>query len=392
MAIGTPPVVVLGAGYAGVKLANELSRSVGGTVPILLVDRHPVHIVRTELYEIGELAEYGSDVRKWAIPIEKVIGRRGVEYREGNVESVDLALGTVTISGEVVPYSSLALCLGSVPAFYGVPGADSLFQVYGLSGAMKLAKALREAEAGSAKLPSGDRVRVVVIGGGSTGTEVAAEIATADWRRLAGLTARPPSVTLVCGALPFLSGLSPGLVEHARQLLHEGGVVLDEGHNVTAVERSEMVLANGSRLPFDVGVWAAGIEAPPLIRALPVAHGRGGRLAVEPTLQLPGFPNVFGVGDVVEIRDPRTGALVPQTAQAAIAEARAAARNLAHLRKGLPLLPFEFRERGMIVSVGRAKAAGRVARVTIWGSPAALLKTLVEADYRAASELNMGGP
>jgi NADH dehydrogenase len=386
------PIVILGAGYAGVKLANELSRRAEGRVAILLVDRLPVHVVRTELYEIGQLAERGSRVRKWAIPIEKVVGRRGVEYREGNVDSIDLEGARVTVGGEPVPFSALALCLGSVPAYYGVPGAASLHQVYGLAGAMKLAASLRASEAHSASLPGGVRIRVVVVGGGSTGSEVAAEIATADWRRLVGPGARPPSVTLVCGALPLLTGLPPSLVEHARQLLHEASVVVDEGRNVTLVEGSEMTLSDGSRLPFDVGVWAAGIEAPPLVKGLPVPHGHGGRVAVEPTLQVPGHPNVFAVGDTAEIKDPRTGALVPQTAQAAIAEARVAAENLWRSREGLPMRPFEFRERGMIVSLGRAKAAGRVARVTIWGSPAALLKSLVEAEYRATTEVGPGMP
>ncbi|HEV2165979.1 MAG TPA: FAD-dependent oxidoreductase, partial [Thermoplasmata archaeon] len=192
----TLPVVVLGAGYAGVRLVHDLSRRTKGGVPIVLVDRHPVHVVRTELYELGELAEKGSNVRKWAIPIDKVVGRRGATYRQGEVESLDLAHSTVIVSGEVVPYGSLALGLGSVPAFYGVPGAESLHRVYRLSSAMRLAKALRDAETGSSKLAAGARVRVAVVGGGSTGTEVAAEIATADWRQLSGSSARPPSVTL----------------------------------------------------------------------------------------------------------------------------------------------------------------------------------------------------
>lgn len=359
-------------------------------MPILLVDRHPFHVVRTELYEIGRLAERGSNVRRWAIPIERIVGRRAVEYREGLAESIDLGRAQLTVGGESIAYSALALCVGSVPAYYGVPGAGQLHQAYGLLGAMRLAAALREAESTSSELPAGERVRVAVVGGGSTGTELAAEIATTDWRRVCGPRARPASVALVCGALPFLAGLPSPLVEHARRILNEAGVVLDEGRNVARVEGSEMVLADGGHLRFDVGVWAAGIEAPPLIRELPVPHGRGGRIAVEPTLEVPGHPNVFGVGDTVELRDPRTGAFVPQTAQAAIAEARTAAENIARRRSGRPLVPFVFRERGMIVSLGRAKASGQVARVTIWGRPAALVKTLVEAEYRTSAESGSG--
>jgi NADH:ubiquinone reductase (H+-translocating) len=393
VADASAPILVLGAGYAGVKLANELGRKLDGRAPLLLVDRHPVHVIRTELYEVGQLAERGSDVRKWAIPIDRVVGRRGVEYREGTVEAIDLDRSTVTLAGSALGYRALAICLGSTPAYYGVPGASELLhQVYGLVGAMRFAKVLRDAEASSNELPPGARVRVAVVGGGSTGTEVAAEIATTDWRKLTGGSARPPAVTLVCGALPFLSGFSPVIVERARALLHEAGVVLDEGRNVARVHPTELQLADGSRLPYDVGVWAAGIEAPELIRSLAAPHGHGGRLAVEPTLQLPNHPNAFGVGDAIEFRDPRTGAPAPQTAQAAVAEAKWAARNLERMVEGRPPEPFEFRERGMIVSLGRAKAAGTVARITLWGRPAALIKSLVETEYRATAEAGQGMP
>ncbi len=387
------PVIILGAGYAGVKLANELSRRMEGRVPIILIDRHPVHVVRTELYEVGQLAERGSNVRKWAIPIEKIVGRRGVEYREGTVDSIDLDRNTVSLAGTSLEYRALAICLGSSPAYYGVAGAsEHLHQVYGLAGAMRFAQGLREAETASNGLPPGARVRVAVVGGGSTGTEVAAEIATTDWRKLTGVSARPPAVTLVCGALPFLTGFSPAIVERARGLLHEAGVVLDEGRNVARVHPFELELADGSRLPFDIGAWAAGIEAPTLIRTMPGPHGHGGRLAVEPTLQLPGHPNVFGVGDSIEFKDPRSGASAPQTAQAAIAEARWAARNLERVLEGQQAEPFEFRERGMVVSLGRTKAAGTVARITLWGRPAALVKSLVETEYRATAESGQGMP
>jgi len=387
MTAADAPVIVLGAGYAGVRVAHELSRRAGGRMPVQLVDRHPIHVVRTELYQVGELAAVGSDVRKWAIPIDRVVGRRNVSYREGNLESIDLAGRSVRLGGESLSYGSLAICLGNVPSYYGVPGAvDRMHQVYGLLGAMRLARAMRELEAASSELPTGTRPQVVVVGGGSTGTEVAAEIATTDWRRLVGPLARPPQVTLVCGALPFLSGLDPRLVEHARRLLFESGVLVDEGKNVQEVEEGMLRLEGGVRLPFDLGVWAAGIEAPPPVRSLPVPHGKGGRIAVDPTLEVPGQRGVFAVGDVVELRDARTGALVPATARAALSEAPVAARNLLARREGRPLEPFEFRERGTIVALGEGRAAGKLNRVTVWGSPAALLKALAEQEYRLISE------
>lgn len=380
-------VVVLGAGYAGVRVAHELARRSKGQLPVTIVDRQPIHVVKTELYEIGRLAEEGASVGRWALPIEKVVGRRGVTYREGTVSAIDLPGRRVLLGEQELPFRALAICLGNVPAYYGVAGAkERMFDVYGLAGAMRLAAAMKKAELDSVQAGPGARPRVAVVGGGSTGTEVAAEIATADWRRIADPGARPPQVTLVCGALPFLAGLDPRIIEHARRLLFDAGVVMDEGRNVRSVEPGRLLLEDGAGLDFDIGVWAAGVQAPALLEGLPIPRARGGRLVVEPTLELPGFPGVFAIGDVAEVRDPRTGAAAPATAQAAIAEAVAGAENLLRRLDGRPLKPFVFRERGQIVSVGRGKASGQVSRVTIWGSPAALLKGFLEESYRVATE------
>jgi NADH:ubiquinone reductase (H+-translocating) len=139
-------------------------------------------------------------------------------------------------------------------------------------------------------------------------------------------------------------------------------------------------------LAFDAAVWCAGLEAPPVVRSLPVAHGRAGRLKVEPTLEVPGSPGVFAVGDVAELVDPKSGEPVPATAQAALAEARAAAQNVIARWNGTPLRPFEYRERGVVVALGSGRAAGAVRRLPIWGSPAAVLKRIVQRDYAHSVE------
>ncbi len=388
MAEGSAPVLILGAGYAGATLAQLLARRERVRPPIVLVGRHDVQVLRTELYQIGRLAARGEDVRHWAIPIGRIV-RAGspVEFRLGEVGSIDLEAREVSISGRRVPYRALAICLGSVPAYYGVPGAaEHLHQVYGLAAAMRLARALRAARPDARDRPTGGRVRVVVVGGGSTGVEVAAEIATTDWARLGHPSDRRIEVVLVCGAQPLLAGLPAPLVARARRLLDEAGVLLDEGRNVTEVLRDELRLQDGGVLRFDLGIWTAGIEAPPAVRALPGPHGRAGRVVVEPTLQLPGHPEAFALGDVVEHRAALTGQATPQTAQAALEEARWTAGNLARWEAGEPLRPFRFRGRGTIVSVGRARASAQVGDVTVWGRPAAVLKSLVEAEYRAAAQ------
>jgi NADH dehydrogenase len=381
------PAVVLGAGYAGLALAQEVHRRSKGKIPVVLVDRNPVHVLRTQLYEVGKLASSGDDTDPWVVPLAEVLERTSVTFRQGSVQSVDLAARSVSLDTGEVAYSSLAVCLGSVPAYYGVPGAaEYTHQVYRLSGAKKLAAAIRDIEKASATLPGERRPRFVIVGGGSTGTELAAEIATTDWTAIADPAARPPDVILLTGTLPFLAGFSPEIVQRARSILARSGVVIVHGLNVTRVEAGRVSLEDGSVLACDAAIWCAGLEAPPVVRQLPVPHGKAGRVAVAETLEVPGFPGVFAVGDVVELRDPLTGTLVPSTAQAALAEARTAAQNLVARWNGKPLVPFQYRERGVVVALGLGQAAGSVRRVPIWGSPAALLKKIVQRDYAHSVE------
>jgi NADH dehydrogenase len=385
--------VVLGAGYAGLRVAHEIRRRSRKAIPVVLVDRSPVHVLRTELYEVGALADERRTDRKFTLPLEELVRKDGIAYRQGTVAGVDLDGRTVDLGTSHLPYRSLAICLGNVAAFYGVPGAEEhTYQVYRYSGAVRLAAAMRELEANSSTLPGARRPRVLVIGGGSTGTEVAAEIATADWPGISGPLARPPEVVLVCGALPFLAGLPVGLVGHARRLLYDAGVVLHEGINVRSIEPGRATLDDGSELPFDLAVWAAGIQAPDVIRHLPGPHGRGGRLKVTEHLELVGRPGVFGVGDVVEFEDPVTHMVVPSTAQAALAEAPVAAANLVARWNGEPMRPFHYRERGVVVALGIGKAAGKLSRVTVWGSPAHLVKTLVQREYASATARGRSPP
>jgi NADH:ubiquinone reductase (H+-translocating) len=383
---GAGAVVVLGAGYGGLTVAHGLWRRSHGSIPTVLVDRHPVHVLRTQLYEVGRLAE-SDGLSRWVIPLAKVFDRTSVSCLEGSVRGIDLAGRVVRTDAGDIPFRSLAICLGSVAAYYGVPGAaENTHQVYRLSGAQRFAQAVRTLESASVALPGERRPRIVVIGGGSTGTELAAEIATTDWRALTDPRARSPEVFLVTGALPFLAGLPPPLVRHALKILRESGVALVQGVNTVRIDPGRVHLEDGTVLACDLVAWCGGVEAPAIVRDLPVPHGKGGRIAVSPTLQVPGYSGVYAVGDVAEFRDPETGMLVPATAQAAIAEARAVAENLVAEWTGGPAVPFSYRERGTIVALGLGRAAASLSRVTLWGRPASFLKRVVQREYARTAE------
>ncbi len=381
------PLVVLGGGYAGLTVAQQFAHRTRDRAAVVVVDREPVHVLRTELYEIGRLAAAGRDVAPWTVPLARALERPNISVRTGTVRSIDLAARRVQLEDGEIAFGALAIALGSEPAYYGVPGAaEQTHEVYRLSGAVRLAAAVRAVEAASPALPGERRPRFVVVGGGSTGTELAAELATVDWAHVTGVAARPPEVVLLTGSLPFLAGFSPTLIARARTGLRRAGVSVVTGWNVRRVDPGRVELEDGSVFVCDLTVWCAGLEAPSLVRQLPVPHGPGGRIAVEPTLEIPGHPGVFAIGDAADLRDPESGLRVPGTAQAALAEGRAAAANLVARRRGEALTPFRYRERGAVVALGIGEAAGAVRQLSLGGSPASLLKRLVQRDYARSVE------
>jgi NADH:ubiquinone reductase (H+-translocating) len=382
-----PEAVILGAGYAGLSAAKMIHRHAGHRIHTVLIDRAPEHVLRTELYQVDDMAIAGKDRRRWALPIADVLDGRIARFVQGTVTGIDLSSRTVRLEDGTVPFDYLVICLGSEPSYFGISGAKELAQeVYSLSGAMRLAARIVEAERAAAKTSGTPGPRVVVVGGGSTGTEVAAEVATADWKTIADPTAPPPRVTLLTGPMPLLLGFPPAIIRHSREILEKSGVEIRENTPVARVDPGRLTLRDGSTVEFDLCVWCAGVEAPPAVAQLPVEHGHGKRLKVTPNLELPGYSGVFAVGDVIDYANPGTGVLVPGTAQAALAGAAVAGYNVAARYLGKRLKRFSYREKGVIISLGIGKGAGRAGPVSLWGRPAYVLKSLVEAEYSLAVE------
>lgn len=383
----TPRAVILGAGYAGLSVAKTIHRHAGSRVEVVLVDRSPDHVLRTELYQVDEIAQAGGSRRHWALPMAEVLDGKTARFVQGTVTGIDLSSKTVRLETETLPYDYLVVCLGSVPSYFGIPGAKEIGQeVYSLGGAERLAARLVAAARAAAKVPGTPSPQIVVVGGGSTGTEVAAEVATADWKEIADPAAPPFQVTLLTGPLPLLQGFPDPIIRHSRDLLEKAGVKIREDTPVARVDDGQLTLKDGSTVPFDIGVWCAGVEAPPVVAQLPVEHGHGHRVKVTANLELPQNPGVFAVGDVIEYANPGSGVLVPSTAQAALSGAPIAGYNVVARLLGKRLKRFSYHEKGVVISLGLGKGVGRAGPLSLWGRPAYVLKSLVEAEYSLAVE------
>jgi NADH dehydrogenase len=201
----------------------------------------------------------------------------------------------------------------------------------------------------------------VIVGGGPTGVELAgalAEIARLSLRRdFRNIRTESARILLIEGGPAVLATFPPALREKARASLERLGIEVRTGAVVTGVDE-DGVSIGAERIPAQTVLWAAGVAASPVAVSLGVALDRAGRVPAEPTLAVPGRPNVFVVGDLCAL--DQDGARLPGVAQVAIQEGHHAAGNILRAAAGRPLQPFRYRDYGNMAVIGRGAAVAEI--------------------------------
>src|SRR5437899_4266034 len=302
----------------------------------------------------------------------------GVEV--GYVDGIDVDAQTVQLrrrlSGQVVAvrYDALIIALGGVTDLAAVPGmGEHGVGVRTLGDAFYLRnRALDMLEESRIETDPARRERLltfVVVGGGSTGVEVAAELK--DRLELAARSFRDvelrPRVVLVHSRPMVLSELGPRLGRYTTRKLRNAGIELRLGRRVRRVEVDRVELDDDSSINSATVVSTVGNAPNPVLAGIPAARDGRGWLAPDATFSLPGVEDVWALGDCASIIDPRTDRPMPATAQHAVREGPHAARNVLAALDGRPQTPFDYGQLGMLVSVGRFKAVGDVLGIKVSG-------------------------
>ncbi len=376
MGASFPRVVVVGAGFAGLEAARRLARE---PVAVTVVDRRNHHLFQPLLYQVATAALSPADV---SAPVRHVLRRQeNAEVILDEVVAVDLAHRELGLaSGARLPYDFLILAPGATHSYFGrdewaplAPGLKTL------EDALEIRRRILTAFERAEREPDPARGRALltfaVIGGGPTGVELAGAIAeiarstlSQDFRHIRPESAR---VLLLEAARRLLPSFPEPLSESARRQLERLGVEVRTGALVTAIGPESIAVGEES-IPTRTALWAAGVAASPLGRALGAPLDRAGRVLVSPDLSVPGHPEVFVAGDLAAASNA-DGSPVPGMAPAALQMGRRAAGNVARALRGEPPLPFRYRDRGLLATVGRAAAVARIGRFRFTGLLAWLL-------------------
>jgi NADH dehydrogenase len=361
----TPPhVVIVGGGFAGLAAARGLRR---GRVRVTLLDRRNHHVFQPLLYQVATAGLGAPDI---AAPIRGILSRqRNTTVLLGEVTAVDAAARTLVLADGTLGYDYLVLATGATHSYFGhpewarhAPGLKSLEDALDIRRRMLLA--FERAERLDAAAARAEWLTFVVVGAGPTGVELAGTIMELarhtlkrDFRRIDPREAR---VVLLEGADRVLPPYLPFLSEKARLQLEDLGVEVRTGALVTAVDEHG-VAVGAERLAARTVLWAAGVAASPLGRALGVPVDRAGRVKVEPDLSIPGHPEVFVTGDLALLE--QDGAPVPGVAPAAMQMGRHAARVILSGKRA----PFRYRDKGSLATIGRKAAVAQIGRLKLWG-------------------------
>ncbi len=374
-----PLVVIVGAGFGGLKLARLLKRD---PVRVLLLDRRNYHLFQPLLYQVATAGLSPSDI---AHPVRSILRRqRNLSFCMAEVRRVDLSERRLETSSGTLRYDYLVLAIGSETSYFGLESvAENSFGLKDIHEATAIRNHILKMFELAVWEPDPQRrkamLTLAVAGGGPTGVECAGALSelvrlvlARDFR---GFSLEDTRILLLEASAQILNGFPAELQEEARRELLRKHVTVRTGATVTAYRDGEIVLAGGERIQARTLIWAAGVRAAGIAETLGVPLTRNGRIIVEPTLQIAAHPEVFVIGDAAAVK-PLDRPL-PMMAPVALQQARLTATNLRRLLEGKPLESFVYRDPGSLATIGRNAAVARLGRFQFHGFPAWVLWLVV---------------
>jgi NADH dehydrogenase len=340
---------------------------------ITLVDRRNHHLFQPLLYQVATASLAAPSI---AAPLRQILRRqRNLTVLLDEVTDIDLAARRVQCAHGVLDYDFLVVATGATHAYFGhdeweryAPGLKTLDDAFLIRRRVLLAFEHAEREIDPARRQAW--LNFVVVGGGSTGVELAGtliELArhtlSREFRRS---DPRRASVRLIEAGPRLLTAYDPVLSDKARRQLEHLGVEVHTGVAVTDIDAGGVTL--GERwLPARTVLWAAGVAASPVGRLLGTALDRAGRVQVLPDLSLPGHPEVFAIGDLAGIAQSN-GKPVPGVAPAAKQMGRHVGTVIrARLYGSDERPPFSYRDDGSLTTIGRLAAVAQFGKLKLSG-------------------------
>lgn len=357
--INKPRIVIVGAGFAGIKLSRKLSHK---DYQVVIIDKNNFHQFQPLLYQV---AMSGIEPSSIAFPLRKLFRRtKNVHIRVAELESVNPDQKFIMTSEGQVNYDILVLATGVTTNYYGNESIESnVYSLKSVSDALFLRNAiltdLEKALTVRDKVKRKALIDLVIVGGGPTGVELAGSLAEMRKyilpKEYPELNPKEMEVHLIQSRSDLLYGMSDEASKKSREYLEDLGVDVLTGVRVTGYDGNAITLNNGQVLYSTKVIWAAGITGNRIAGIPDEVYVDGNRIKTNEYCQVNGFTDFYALGDNAYMEEGEYEGH-PQVAQPAIQQARLLAKNLNGQIKGKPFKPFHYRDLGTMATIGRNKA------------------------------------
>lgn len=389
-------IIIVGGGFGGLAAAKALRNA---PAQVLLIDRSNHHLFQPLLYQVATSVLTPGQIGS---PIRGILRKqRNTTVILGEVTGVDKDQKCVIVRDadreEVrLTYDYLILATGVTHSYFGhnefekfAPGLKSLADAVAIRN--KILEAFEQAEAEEDPSRHRDLLTFVLVGAGPTGVEMAGAIAVlvrstlkSEFRRIDPASAR---IVLVDMAPRVLPPFSEELSNAAKQRLEKLGLEVRLGHSVDQID-ADGILVAGERIVSKTVIWTAGVSPSPAGKWLNVETDRAGRVRIQSDLTVPGYPEVFVIGDTASL--DQNGKPLPGVAQVAIQQGRYAGKLIHRRLAGDPAPgPFSYFDKGSMAVVGKGFAVLQSGKVHLSGFFAWLTWAAVHLQFLAQSSLRV---
>jgi NADH dehydrogenase len=383
----TNRVLIVGGGFAGYTVAKTLGD--------LTEDRDDVGVmvINKENFftywpMVAGIISSDVETKNVAQPLRRALIQFGASFRRAELEGLDLERKIVMASGGLeFPYDHLVLALGADPAFFGIPGVEEhCISMKSLVDAEHIRNRLIEryeeatlareeaSETNGEEIPE-SKLTFVVIGGGSTGVEIASELHALAHKTLApdypNIDPKRVRIVLVDSNEEILKELDPALRRSARRHLEELEIEVLNEVRAKEVTANCVILDDDREIEAENVIWTAGNRASAKVEDLDLPQQGEKGVETDPYMRVPDRENVWAIGDCAANVD-KDEEPVPPNAQAAVQEGETLAKNILATIDGEELTPFEYKPMGQLVELGSQFAVNEVMGVKFKGLPAAL--------------------
>ncbi len=353
-------VVIVGAGFAGLRLARKLYKH---DFQIVLIDRNNYHQFQPLFYQV---ATSGLEPSSISFPLRKAFQKvKNVYIRVTEVAKINHKEKIIETGLGTVWYDYLVIATGATTNFFGMESfSKNSIPMKSVSEALYLRNTLLENFEKAVTLRDENEVKkllnVVVVGGGPTGVEVCGALAEMKKYVLPKdypeLNFGHMSITLVEANEHLLHGMSKEAGDKALEYLDNLGVIVKLQHKVLSYDGEEVELEDKENFITKTLIWAAGVKGQMPEGISPDYIVRGNRIKVNRFNQVNDLPNIFAIGDIAYMETEIYKNGHPQVAQVALQQASQLAINLINIQNKKELIPFEYHDKGSMATVGRNRA------------------------------------